>query len=304
MSSSPPNKPQPIFVDVFEARYLGRALRRHGVMVLAIALLVAMVGAGWSLLSPKVYRTQAVLRVNMQSVRIGADGIPLEVESIPPSRRTVGTICQSDAVMLILSARLAGEPEPVWPSTDKLAEMVSDSGYKDSRTKLVREQHGELYFDQINQEMASLRAVDSDPHEAARIANTWAEISRQMLVMTYGTTAEEVDDIENRIDEALGYVLKAQQALEQLPPDADDTARLKRQTRLERSQRLLDALNKRYVDMKFRFDDSQKIARIVSDAAPPAEPINPSTWLVVGLFTLAGVLFGVGAALLRGPGPR
>lgn len=302
MSSTEPNNPQPIFVDAFEARYLGRALRRHGWVVVICVILGALVGAGWCLLSPRVYRAEAVLLVNIQSVRIGADGIPLDVELIPPVRRTVGTICQSDAVMLILSAKLAGESDPDWPGAEELAEMISDTGYKVARTRLVRDLHNELYFDQLSQEMAALRAVDADPHEAARIANIWAGVCQQMLVMAYGTTADELDQIEARINEARQDVLAAQQTFEQLPPDAADAVRLERADGLDRAQRLLGALNQHYAEMQVRHGDSQKIVRIVSDAAPPTTPINPSTRLVVGLFTLAGFLSGLAIALLRGPG--
>ncbi len=291
-----------MFVDAFEARYLGRALRRHGWVVLTLALIGGLAGAGWSLLSPRVYRAEVVLLVNIQSVRIGADGVPLDVELIPPARRTVGTICQSDAVMLILSARLAGEPDPVWPGADELAQMVSDTGHKVARTRPVRDLHQEIYFDQLSQEMAALRAVDGDPHEAARIANIWAGVCRQMLVMAYGTTADDLERIESHLDEARQDVLTAQQAVEQLPSDAADAVRLERTDGLDRAQRVLGALNQRYADLKVRLDDSEKIVRIASEAAPPAEPINASTRLVTGLFTLVGFLFGLAIALLRGPG--
>ena len=102
--------------------------------------------------------------------------------------------------MLILTAKLEGKPEPAWPSTDELAEMTSDLGRKAARTRPVRDLHGELYFDQLGKEMAALRAVDSDPQEAARIANTWAEVCRQMLVLAYGTTSKELEQIEGRIE--------------------------------------------------------------------------------------------------------
>lgn len=302
MSSTEPNNPQPISVDAFEARYLGRALRRHGGMVAVFTILGAMAGAGWSLLSPPVYRAEAVMLVNIQSVRIGADGIPLEVELIPPARRTVGTICQSDAVMLILSARLAGEPDPNWPGADALAEMVSDAGHKVARTRPVRDLHQELYFDQLSQEMAALRVVDGDPDEAARIANTWAGVCRQMLVMAYGTTADELDRIDSRVDGARQDVLAAQEALEQLAPGTPGDERLEHLDGLDRAQQVLGALNRRYAELKVRLDDSEKIARIVSEAAPPAAPINASTGLITGLFGFAGFLLGLAVALFRGQG--
>ena len=296
------NNPQPVFVDVFEARYLGRALRRHGWVVAACAIFGALVGGSWSLMSPPVYRAEAVLLVNIQSVRVGADGIPTDVVFIPPGRRTVGTICQSDAVMMCLSARLAGKPDPEWPGADEFAEMLGDEGHKVARTREVRMLHGEIYFDQLSQEMAALRAVDSDPHEAARIANTWAAVCRQMLVRAYSRTAQELAQFDKRINKARMDVLAALQAVDELPPDAAADVRLERTDALDRARRILGELNQRYAQIKVLLDDNAKIVRIASDAAPPAKPINPSTRLVVGLFTLAGFLFGLAVALFRGPG--
>lgn len=302
MSDTEPLNPPPRFVDVFEARYLGRALRRHGWVVAALAVIGGLAGAGWSVFSPRVYRAEAVLLVNIQSVRIGADGIPLDVELVPPARRTVGTICQSDAVMSILTARLSGEADPAWPGAAELAEMVGDEGQKEARTRPVRDQFNVLYFDQRSQEEAGLRAVDRDPAEAARLANTWAEVCRAMLVKAYGTTAEDVARIVQQIDRTKADILKANDALGSIEPDASATRRLELTDNLDRAQKLLGELNLRYAQLKVREQDSLGIVRIVSDAAPPADPMNPSPRLIVGLFTLAGGLLGLSVALLRGPG--
>ncbi len=302
MPDTEPLNPPPQFVDVFEARYLGRALRRHGWVVAAFALIGGLAGAGWSAFSPRVYRAEAVLLVNIQSVRIGADGIPLDVELVPPSRRTVGTICQSDAVMAILAARLAGEPEPAWPGAGELAEMVSDDGHKEARIRRVPNRFDSLYFDQRSQEEAALRAVDRDPIEAARLANTWAEVCRAMLVKAYGTTAEDVAGIEQQIGQAKAEILTADDALQSIEPDASAAGRLELTDNLDRARKLLGELNLRYAQLKVREQDSTGIARIVSAAAPPGKPMNPSVRLIAGLFTLAGGLLGLAVALLRGPG--
>lgn len=302
MPDTEPSKSQPQFVDVFEVRYLGRALKRHGWVVVACAVIGGLVGAGWSAFSPKVYRAEAVLLVNIQSVRIGADGIPLDVELIPPSRRTVGTICQSDAVMAILAARLAGEADPPMPDEAELEQMTQFDGRKSSRTRPMRDQFSQLYFDQRSQEEAGLRAVDHDPVEAARLANTWAEVCRQMLVKAYGTTAADVQRIEQTIDKAKADVLAASNALDKIGPDASADQRLELSDNLDRAQKILGELNLRYAQLKVREQDSQGIARIVSAAAPPTIPINPSLRLIAGLFTLAGGLMGLAIALLRGPG--
>jgi uncharacterized protein involved in exopolysaccharide biosynthesis len=301
MPSKDPVDAQPLFIDVFEARYLCRALKRHGWVVLGCALIAGLVGAAWSVLSPRVYRTEAVLLVNIQAVRIGADGVPLEVELVPPARRTVGTICQSDAVMSILAARLTGVPDPVWPDADELAHMLSDVGYEAARTREVREQFSQLYFDQRSQEEAGLRAVSNDPAEAARLANTWAEVCREMLVMAYGTTAQDVAQFEAKIERAQADVLAARDALQAIEPDATEARRLELTDAVGRAEKVLNALNERYAQLKVREADSHEIARIVSAAAPPARPINPSWRLVAGLFTLAGALLGLSIALLRGP---
>lgn len=303
MPQTEPTQSQPQFVDVFEARWVGRALRRHGGVILIAAVIGALAGAGVRLMSPPVYRAQAVLLVNIQAVRIGADGVPMDVEMVPPVRRTVGTICQSDAAMLILTARLEGRPDPAWPSNDKLADMTSELGRKTTRTRLVRDMHSELYFDQLSQETAALRAVAGDPDEAARIANTWAGVCREMLVLAYGTAPKELEQIEGRIEQARQEVLTKQRAVAQIDPKSTDARRLELTDDLDRAGQVLAALNQRFAQLQVRLEDSQQIARIVSPAAPPAGPINPSAWLIVGLFTLAGVLIGFVLALLRGPGP-
>lgn len=288
-------------VDALEARYVGRALRRHGLVVVAFAVAGALIGAGWSLWSPRVYRAEAVLLVNIQSVRIGADGIPLETELVPPARRTVGTICQSDAVMQILAARLSGEPDPDWPNDQAMAEMLSDDGHKAARTRPVREQFDHLYFDQRSQEEAGLRAVDGDPQEAARQANVWAAVCREMLVKAYGTTQQDVARIESRIEQAKADVLVARDTLRSAGPDASEALRLDLAVAVDRAEKVLAALNERYAELKVREDDSQSIARIVSEAAPPAVPINASARLIAGLFGLAGGLLGLAVALFRVP---
>ncbi len=295
--------PPPRFVDDFEVRWIGRAMRRHGVLVLIAVVIGALAGAGMSVFSTPVYRAEAVLLVNIQSIRVGADGIPMDVEMVPPARRTVGTICQSDAVMTILNARLEGGLDPQWPTTDELAVMVDGSGHKVARTRLVRYLNKEVYFDQRSQEMAALRAVDADPLEAARIANTWAEVCREMLVRAYGTIPEELEQIQVRIEQAREEVLNSQGLVEQPSPQSTDALQLERADQLDRARLVLTALKQRFAQLSVRLENSQQIVRVVSQAAPPAEPINPSARLVVGLFTFAGLLIGFTLALLRGPGP-
>ena len=303
MSQSSPDSTQPVFVDTFEMRYLGKAMRRHGRVVLLFTLIGLIVGAGWSLLSPPVYRAEAVLLVNIQVLRIGSDDTPMEVELIPPVRRTVGTVCQSDAVIQILEARLAGRPDPDWPDTEQLSKLVQQAEDKKIQNQEVRgELAGIIYYDQLSRELASLRAVDRDPKEAARIANTWAEVCRDMLVKAYGTTEEELEQTVVRIEQAKASLLAAEAAVKALPDDAPDTMRLEKENELDQAKLLLDALNKRYADFEVRRDDSEQIVRIVSYAAPPAKPINADIGLVSGLFALSGLLFGLAVSLFRGPG--
>jgi uncharacterized protein involved in exopolysaccharide biosynthesis len=291
------------FVDTFEVRWVGRTMRRHGWVILIAVVIGALAGAGLRWLSPPVYRAEAVLLVNIQSVKIGADAIPMDVELIPPARRTVGTICQSDAVMTILNARLGGGSDPVWPTTEELAEMVSGKGHKSARTRPVRSLNEELYFDQRSQEMAALRAVDGDPHEAARIANTWAQVCREMLVRAYGTVPSELEQIKGRIEQARQDVLVAQRAVENIQPQSTDTLRLELADQLDLDRQILTALNQRFAQLAVRLEDSQQIARIVSDASPPPVSINPSAGLIIGLFAFAGLLIGFTFSLLRGPAP-
>ncbi len=301
MASSDSDTAPPEFVDTFEARHLGRSLKRHGLVIVLCALFGAAIGVGWSLMSPNLYRAEAVLQVNIQAVRIGADGIPLDVELVPPARRTVGTICQSDAVMMILSARLAEEPETAWPDEKQLQWMLTEEGQKQARTRPVRDLFGELYFDQLSQEMAALRAVDSDPEHAAHLANTWADICREMLIRAYGTTASEIQQGEKFAEAVRQELLKTQRRLAELDDSTDATQRLELTDRLDYLEKQLAKNNERLAELSVRLNDSNKIARIVSRAAPRAEPINASLGLVGSLFGLAGFLLGLAVALVRGP---
>lgn len=291
---------QPVFVDSYETRRLGRALKRHGWWVLLCALLSGLIGMGWSLMSPKLYRAEAVLLVNIQSARVGADGMPMDVELVPPVRRTVGTICQSDAVMLMMTARLAGEPEPAWPGPAEMAELTGPDGLDTTRTAMVRYTHEELYFDQLSQEMAALRAVDPDPRQAAYLANMWADICREMLVRAYGTTPDQIERFASEAESVRRQIVQARADLAALDDSAEASDRLTKEDHLAQLEALLSRINQRIVELKVSLEDSQQIARIVSPAAAPVTPINASLGLVGGLFALAGLLLGLAVALFRG----
>ncbi len=239
-------------------------------------------GAGWGLhhLTPASYRAEAVLLVNIQSLRIGADGVPMDVELVLPARRLVGTVCESDRAMKLLASALAGE----------------DAGEQSGGLL-----QGKLYFDQRGLEMAALRVVDGDPKRAARIANTWARVSQGLLRQAYGTSIEEVEAIEQRIALAKEEVLTGQAALAEAGNDLSPAKRLDFADRVDRATQRLAELNKRHAQLTVRLEDSKQVARIVSLAEAPAEPTNASMRLIVGLFAFAGLLLGVALALIRGP---
>ncbi len=281
-----PTSPQPQFVDAFEVRFIGRAVRRHGGVVLMAVLIGAIAGAGLRLFSPPVYRADAVLLVNIHSIKIATNGVPMNVELVRPTRRLVGTICMSDRAMLLLAERL-GEGADEDPGADMSTRVAS-----------VRSR---VYYDQRGPELAALRAVGSDPEAAARLANEWAEVCQVMLREAYGTTAAEVEEIERLTLEAKQQVLLAMQAVGQLGDGAGDSIRLERSEGLDRSRKLLGALNERWAQLRVRQADSEEIAQISSLAIPPADSINPSARLIIGLFAFAGLLIGLAVALLRGP---
>lgn len=287
MPMNEPTRPQPVFVDVFELRFLGAVLRRHGWVVLVAGVLGVLVGMGFSRMSPPVYRAEAVLLVNIQSLKIGADGVPMDVEVVLPARRLVGTVCESDKAMSQLAGLLSGELK-----REAGADLSEQIGW-------LREH---LYYDQRGLEMAALRAVASEPGKAAELANKWAEVSRSLLRAAYGTTPQDVEAIETLASEAKQRVLQAKQALADLPADAPEPQRLDRADELDRAEQLWAGLNQRWAQLQVRMTDSEQIAQISSPASPPASSINPSVSLVAGLFGFAGLLLGLAIALLRGPG--
>ncbi len=286
MPATDPTNPPPQFVDVFETRFIVGAVRRHGVLVLVAVVIGVLMGAGFSLMSPPMYRAQAVLLVNIQSLKIGADGVPMDVEIVLPARRLVGTVCESDKAMSLLTKRLDGE-------------LFSEVGAGESeRIAWLRSR---LYYDQRGLEMAALRAVASEPEEAARLANEWALVSQALLRESYGTTTQDVREVEFLAAEAKLGVLKAKRLLDALPEDTAENVRLDRVDDLDKAQRLLSALNERWAQLQVRRDDSDQIAKISSPASPPAKSINPSSLLIEGLFGFAGLFIGLTIALLRGP---
>jgi uncharacterized protein involved in exopolysaccharide biosynthesis len=286
MPSTKQTNPQPKFVDVFETRFIAGALRRHGVIVLIAVVIGVLAGVGFSWMSQPMYRTEAVLLVNIQSLKIGADGVPMDVELVLPARRLVGTVCNSDRAMTRLAKRLDGDVE-----SDGGAELSKRIAWLRSR----------LYYDQRGLEMAALRATAADAQEAARLANQWALVSQELLRESYGTTVKHIQAAETRIDSVQVEVLHARRALDELQAGASDARRLELQDTLDRYERLLGELNQRHAELTVRLEDSQEIARIVSPATPPAQSINPSGRLIAGLFGFAGLLIGLAIALLRGP---
>lgn len=285
MTTNESANPQPVFVDVFELRYLGAALRRHGWVVVLMGALGVLAGWGMSTVSPPVYRAEAVLLVNIQTLKIGLDGIPMDVEVMLPARRLVGTVCESDQAMAMLAGRLSEE-------------LTNKAGADEPKRVAWLRDH--LYYDQRGLEMAALRAVASDPQEAADLANAWAGVSQSLLREAYGTTEEDVTAYELKVDEAMVTVYEAQQALDALPGDAADSTRHKHQHELGKAQQLRDSLQERWATSKIRLADTNEIAKIFSPASPPAESINPPAKLVMGLFGVAGLLLGLAVALLRG----
>lgn len=287
MSTNEPTGTKPVYVDVFEMRFIGAALRRHGWIVLGAGILGALIGYSFSVMSQPVYRAEAVLLVNIQALKLNAEGMSLDVEVIRPARRLIGTVCESDKAMSMLAERLDGE-------------RFGDAGKQQAqRIAWLGER---LYYDQRGLEMATLRAVASDPGDAAWLANTWAEVCQQLMREAYGTTADDLMAIKLLAEEAKRDVLEAEAGLNALSKDATEADRLERADALDKSQRLLTGLNERWAQLKVRLTDSEEIARIISPAAPPAYSINSSPRVVIGLFGIAGLLLGMTIALLRGPG--
>lgn len=273
---------QPIFVDELELRAIVRALKRFGWVALVGALIGGAVGGVWSRLSPKLYRAEAVLLVNIQQLKIGADGVPMDVELVLPARQLVGAVCESDAAM------------------EQLAERLADGGWQPDRSLAQRVTilKDDLYYDQRSLDMGVLRATTTDPGESALMVNTWAQVSRELLIKAYGTTDQDLQEARARIDQAKQDVLAAEQALADADPQAPDPQRIDLTTALAMTRHRLDELTDHWAMLSVRAEDSQGIARIVSRAATPVTPINASLFQVVGLFACAGLFVGLAVVLL------
>jgi len=300
MANTDPSEQSRPFLDDFEARWLLRTMRRHGAVIAVAVVLGALIGAIFHGASPIRYRASAVILVNLQTLKLGLEDVPLEVELVRPTRRLVGTVCESDLAMSLLAAELQGQAtDPSEMDIDQMLDLVFKGEAPEGRQADLRQR---LYFDQRGMEMAALRVIDSDPKEAARIANAWARVSRELLRKAYGTSPRQIRDIEKRIGQTRQEVLAKATALERLSPDEAIANRMEASSDLELAQQILTALNARYALLQVRLEDSKQIVKIITPAAPPASPTNPSARLVIGLFALVGFLVGLVLAMLRGPG--
>jgi len=291
-----------MFVDAFEARWIGHAVRRHGPVVILITLIMAMIGYGFNLFSRPNYRAEALLTVSRVKLKFDPDSMQLRVSLVKPRRHEVEKICQSDTAIIMLAARLEGVNISTWASDQELEEKLAQYRSTDSLTRSVRLLRNKVYFDQLGVGTAALRAFDTDSQEAALIANTWAEISRDLLLRFYGTAPEVLQTIEDRIAEEKIDVLAASKAMEGIDAGADITRRLELSNNLDQARQMLTAENKRLADLKVRIEGNETAIKIGVPAVPPVETSNPSVGFITGLFALAGLLLGFSLALLRGSG--
>ena len=302
MASSEKSEALPRFVDAFELQWFARAVRRHVVLVVLGVMLGAVSGLYFHYSGKSWYRAEALLQVNVQLYKIGLDDQFKEIGLVKPTRRLVGSVCESGYVMQQVSDRLGQAYlemyEKEHPQDAAKQTNAIEVPTRFSLAGLKRK----CYFDQRTLEMIALQVVDYNPDVAALIANTWAQVSSEVLREAYGTSLEELNDIETSITEARRRVQALESELSRLAPDATAEQRAQVVFDLELAREVLDALNKRYALYQVRLQDSTQVVRVVAPAVPTDASVKPAASLIVGLFTFAGLLLGVAAALLRGPG--
>ncbi len=287
--------PEPRHVDELTPHQAGRLLRRHGWLILLLAVIGAIAGGLFALAQPSEYESHITVAVSRPPFR---DPLSMSVDVMRlPRARTIASLAKTPAVTR--------------PLLDRLQHGEDPAASRPHTPATVGELRRRLYANVMGDELIQLEATARTPEAAHRLATHWADLTVAQATEAFGVAKQYLEPLDTMVADARAQWLEAtarlidfeqahdldnltaEQALEHATRDAERHAAHRRWLTLWEDRVTLQELTR----------PEYQLIRVVGQATLPTRPVSPNPPLTVGLTALAGALLGLAVALIRGPGP-
>jgi capsular exopolysaccharide synthesis family protein len=282
-----PSSPQPFpdDADVLELRDYLAVVRRRRTVVIGTVVAVVAVALAVSLLQTPVYEASAeILLQSRRSEEIFSPDAERSVRAEPARVETEIGVMKSRSVREAVAKQL-GRPVEV---------TIQAQGQTD---------------------LVTISAENTEPAEAASIAQTYAEVyiatRRTLLIQDLETAITEVQgqiaDIEDQLDESEQRLADFDAQASALPVAerlALESERAQLEQEISERRENVETRRSSYLDQLDELELASRLtqtggAQIVSEAVEPTSPVRPTPLRNGVLALVVGLMLGVGLAFLR-----
>lgn len=184
-----------------------RVIKSRKEIILAVALLVTVAGIVYTLTLPSMFRSQALIKVNVERLNVDPFGAQMSANLYDPYfLRTQFNIIQSRPIAEKVVERL--NLQEVWGKDGNSIPL--EGAIVMMRKSLSVNQHRDT-------SLIAITTTSKDPEEAARIANEVAEAYKQQrLGLIQDETRRALGDLERELQKQQDKVDAAEQELERI----------------------------------------------------------------------------------------
>lgn len=187
-----------------------RVIKSRKEIILAVALLVTILGIVYTVMLPNMFRSQALIKVNVERLDVDPFGGQLPGNSYDPYfLRTQFTIIQSRPIAEKVIERL--NLQEVWGQDDEALPL-------EGAINVLRK--GLAVNQSRDTSLIAISVTSKDPEEAAQIANEVADVYKQVrLDVKHEEMQKGLADLERELQKQQDKVDLAEQALEKIRQD-------------------------------------------------------------------------------------
>jgi polysaccharide biosynthesis transport protein len=246
----------------FDLRWSIAMVRRHIVLIVAVALIAGLAGVLWTMQQTPMYRASALISVGAPLASSGGGGASIDERSIAGEIDILGSGTTREAV------------------SEKIGATGSVSFDKSSGESNIR-----------------ITVTSEDPERAALVANTYAEVYAQIrLKADVDRNQEAIDVLSERLAEVEDAIRTGSTVT--VPADgANGTVIGTTASDLDTQRRTYQS-QLTYLEDQARFIARGRVT-ILDPATVPSSPYSPSMTRNLAIALLIGLLAGVGLAFVR-----
>lgn len=239
---------------------------RRKVPILVLAVVVAVAVYALSFLMPRMYEATALV-VLTKPVMTGSVASDVRMLSEIPTHRGINAVATAPAVLR--QVKRIGVERGLLPADITVTTLASRCSAQPRAKSLL-----------------ALTATHKDPEAAAALSNIWAEVVAERFNTIYGVGEPELEQLKQRLEQALEKWRKAEQKLLKILPQTHVAVRM---DRLDQARQALQTRLMKVDKIDLLIGEAKAVRRRLKLVEDAQQPLKLGSMIsVIGLLNTSG----------------